>query len=145
MNGRLIAFLSVCISVAIYITVSLLTKDPQFDLNAMLHRKPGMENAIIKRKWWRFGPEFSKGDRVLYIILVVLVVLYFAIFMAVNIYNIKNDVHVSKWMAWWHVYFYLMFFTGSIFLVGVIIGGIRDLVSFLSKESRNITDDGRVT
>jgi SSS family solute:Na+ symporter len=147
MNGRLMAFFSVCISIAIYVTVSLLTKDTRFDLDAMLHRKPGMENAIIKRKWWRFGPEFSKSDRVLYISLVVLVVIYFAIFIGVNIYNIRNDVHVSKWVAWWHVYFYLTFFAGSAFLIWIIIGGIRDLIrlfNFLGKERRDITDDGRV-
>jgi SSS family solute:Na+ symporter len=144
LNSRILAFLSICVSVLVYVVASYLTKNPNFDLDRMLNRTPEIKP---KRKWEFFGEEFSKFDRRMVKVILVCISLYFAAFAIVTAYNLTHEVSNQSWLKWWRLYFYIMFAGGVVFLTWITIGGIRDLIRMfrmLKTEKTNDADDGHV-
>jgi len=150
-NGRMMAFYAVCISVVTYVLVSLFTKDPNFDLNKMLHRNPDQEYARVKQKglkWWKFGNEYSKGDKIFCTVVVLGIIIYFLLFIGTALYHyFVKETTTQQWINFWYWYFRLMFMFGTIFLVWITVGGIKDLIKMfrqLKSAAIDNTDDGRV-
>lgn len=148
LDGRVISFYVTLISIAVYIIVSYISKGSDVDLDEVLNRKKQQEqDSLQKRKWYQFGPEVPKSDRILIPCLFGLIILYVTVFIGCWIYNSIVDVPVEKWVKFWHVYVYTFFSLGAAFLLWVVIGGVRDLVRLfrnLRTQKENIRDDGSV-
>jgi MFS family permease len=89
----------------------------------------------------------SPGDRRLIFTIIGFFALLLSGYGAVCLYNVINEVPTESWLSFWHVCFYVMFVLGTIFLVWITLGGIRDLVRLfrsLKTESVDIHDDGTV-
>jgi len=123
LDGRIMAFWVSLICIVLYVVVSLLGRDPDFDLDGLLNREPGTQHA-----WWRLGPEVPRGDRVLIPLIFGLVGLALMVHLIVGLVNVTSDVPTSTWLAFWPRYLYVMFALGSAFLVWITIGGFRDLL-----------------
>ncbi|TDI38769.1 MAG: hypothetical protein E2P02_20100 [Acidobacteria bacterium] len=141
LDGRIMAFWVSVVCIVLYVVVSLLGKDPGFDLDALLHRAPG-----TKRRPWRLGPEVRRGDRVLIPAIYVLVGLFLLLHLAIGAYNWRYDIPVESWISFWPIYLYVMFGLGALFLIWITIGGFRDLFRLfrnLRVEVVDELDDGR--
>lgn len=126
LDGRIMAFWVSIICIAVYVVVSLLGRDPEFDLDALLNREPGE-----RRRLFHFGPEVPWGDRVLIPAIFGLVGLALGIHLLVGVYSLGVGVSSSSWLDFWPKYLYAMFALGAAFLVWITIGGFRDLVRLL--------------
>ena len=126
LDGRIMAFWVSVICIVLYVVVSLLGRDPEFDLDGLLNREPGS-----KHTWWRLGPEVPRGDRLLIPLIFGLVGLALVAHLTVGLVNLSSDVPTSTWLAFWPRYLSVMFALGSAFLVWITIGGFRDLVRLL--------------
>lgn len=108
----------------------------------MLNRK---KNS--KRRWWLRGREIPRGDRLLIAAIYGAIGVFLTVYIGVCVYNLTHDVPTTSWMNFWHIYIYLMFALGSVFLIWISIGGARDLVRLfrrLETEAVDDRDDGRV-
>ncbi len=126
LDGRLMAFWVSVVCILLYVVVSLLGKDPDFDLDGLLNRQPEM-----KPRRWRFGPEVPRGDRILICAIFGVVGLALVTHLGVGLYSISADVPTSSWLAFWPGYLWVMFVLGTAFLVWISIGGFRDLLRLL--------------
>ena len=126
LDGRIMAFWVSLICIVAYVVVSLLGRDPEFDLDGLLNREPGK-----KHPWWRPGPEVPRGDRVLIPVIFGVMGLALTAHVIVGLVNASSDVPTSTWLAFWPRYLSVMFALGSAFLVWITIGGFRDLVRLL--------------
>jgi len=151
LNGRIIAFWISIICITTYVVVSLLGKKQYADLDEILNRKNPGESSTSgyqkKRKWFRWGSEVPKSDKILIPCIVTALLLFVAAFIGSWIYNLCYDVPTESWVKFWHIYLYCMFFAGTAFLTWIIIGGIRDLIRLfrsLKTQELNVRDDGSV-
>jgi SSS family solute:Na+ symporter len=137
LDGRIMAFWVSVICILLYVTVSLLGREPEFDLDRLLHRNDGQPHP----RWWNM----SRGDRILIPVIYSLVGLFLLVHGGVALYHLTHEVPTSRWLAFWPKYLYAMFAFGSVFLVWISIGGFRDLRVLLKKlraEKLDETDDG---
>ena len=150
LDGRRIAFLISAVCIILYVVVSLLDRFSAVDLDKILNREKQDEDSACyrrKRKWFQWGREVSKGDRILISGIIAAIVLFVGGFIGCWIYNLLFDVPTASWANFWHVYLYAMFFLGSAFVLWIIIGGIRDMARLfrsLKTQEENIQDDGSV-
>lgn len=151
LHGTIIAFWVTIICIIVYVVVSYLDKNPDVDLDEILNRKKTGTNTTLnnrkKRRWFRWGKEVPKSDRILIPCIVAGLVMFMGAFIIVYIYNITHDVPTESWLKYWHVFLYVMFGVGSSFLVMIMIGGFRDLCRLfknLKTQADNIEDDGSV-
>lgn len=127
LDGRVMAFWVSIVCIVLYVVVSLLGKDPEFDLDGLLHREPG-----VAKERFRFGPEVPRGDRILIPVIFGFAGLALVVHLSVGLYSIGAGISTTSWLWFWPGYLYVMFFLGSAFLVWMTIGGFRDLVRLVS-------------
>jgi SSS family solute:Na+ symporter len=146
MNGTTMCFAITLICILTYFIVSLVTPEPDVNLDEILNRRKEDENVprekskILPFVKWR--PEVPQSDRVLIPVVYTVIGAFLIVFVGTCIYNMVNDVPVTKWLSFWHVYLYLMFTLGSAFLVWIIVGGLRDIAKlFRSLKERGISDE----
>jgi SSS family solute:Na+ symporter len=157
LNGQELAFCVAVICIALYITVSLCTKqNPDFDMDRMLHRgkyadEKKKELKSKFRKGWKaifnITPEFSFWDKVLLYITTGWAFVFFGIFIIGTIYNLFYDVSDDAWAKWWLFYVIFIAIAGTIVLLLYIIGGLFDLrymFNMLKSSQRDDADDGTV-
>lgn len=151
LHGTIIAFWVTIICIIVYVVVSYLDKNPGVDLDEILNRKKTGTNQNLnhykKRRWFRWGDEVPKGDKILIPCIVIGLVILIGTFLTVCIYNVTHDVPTESWLKFWHIYLYAMFSIGSVFLIIVLIGGFRDLYRLfksLKTQAANVRDDGSV-
>lgn len=157
MNGQILWFFSMLAAIAMYIVVSLLGRK-SFDMDRMLHRgKYAVASDIAKggaalpTRGWRaligLTPEFTRGDRILYVVTMSWslgwMVVYFTV-LTINLIRVQSD-------AWWLNYFkwvtMINLSVGVITTIWFSLGSLRDMRRFfrdLSLIVRNHADDGRV-
>jgi len=114
LDGRIMAFWVSVACIAVYAVVSL-AGSKSFDVEGMLHRDGE-----------RFRP--SRSDRILIPCIYAVVGIFFVVHLGVGLYNLSYDVPTSSWLAFWPKYLVGMFALGTLFLVWITWGGIRDLV-----------------
>lgn len=155
-NGAVLSFYASIIAIFVYIIVSLIDKRQKFDLDKMLHRgiyavednqkKAGASvrgfNALIG-----ITDEFTRRDRLLYVITMGWTFLWIIIFVLGTAYNFIFDVTVESWMRFWIYYTGITLVISVITVIWFTIGGIidiRDMYGLLNKIKRNDLDDGTV-
>lgn len=106
------------------------------------------EDTQLGWKIFLMGPEFTKTDKIIYILNYVWTGLWTLVFFIGTIYNLYNDVSNVAWMSFWKTYLYVHV-TVSVFIIfWFTIGGFRDLkdmISRLKTEYRDHQDDGWVS
>jgi SSS family solute:Na+ symporter len=131
----------------------VLRREP-FNLERMLHRgqyaMAGEHASVDQPTGWRAllpGPEFTRGDRILYWVTSGWIMLWFVIFAIATPINLLHDVSDDSWAVYWYWKLVLSFVLGAIVLVWFFIGGVRDLRDLfrtLETVKRNYLDDGTV-
>ena len=94
------------------------------------------------------GKEFTKGDRLIYILNYAWTGIWTLVFIVGTIYNLSNEVGDLSWMSFWKNYIYIHI----VFSIGIIcwftIGGFKDLkvmIKRLKIGQRDHRDDGWVS
>jgi SSS family solute:Na+ symporter len=114
LDGRIMAFWVSLVCITVYVAVSL-AGSGKFDVEGMLHRDGE-----------KFRP--SRADRILIPCIYAFVGFFFVAHLGVGLYNLSYDVPTSSWLSFWPKYVVAMFALGTLFLVWITWGGIRDLV-----------------
>ncbi|MBP5531007.1 MAG: sodium:panthothenate symporter [Lentisphaeria bacterium] len=160
-NAYEITFISMIVSITLYIAVSKLTCKEPFNLERMLHRGKYAIDGEVKTtvKWtWRtffskligITPAYSKGDRIIAWVFFFYSIVYsfLIMFVFVLIWNA-----ISPWpLEWWSNYFFVSLLivpcvVAAITAVWFGIGGVINLVQLfrdLKNRIVNPLDNGRV-
>lgn len=155
-NSQWVFLLTILFSVGIYVGVSLLTTQKDFNMDRMLYR--GIYAAqgealpeLRPTRWWQtiFGitPMFSRRDRLTAYLIVGYFLAWLGVFAAGMVYGLVADPGQAAWAKFWHVYLYFSFglLVSSTCWLG--IGGLRDLRNLLHSlrsTERDFKDDGSV-
>jgi solute:Na+ symporter, SSS family len=161
LNPVQISFFSSLIAIALYVVVSLLTYQKDFNMDRMLHRgayaslKPLLGEEILsphRPTWWNkligFDQDFSLGDKWIAGSLLGWGILLFVVFIIGTTWNFVDPWPLSVWSTFWNVIgigipVFFAFVTGIWFTWGGI-KDMRDLFRRLSQEKINHLDDGTV-
>ena len=139
-----------------YIAVSLLFPKKPVNMDKLLNRGKysidGEVNIVdeeVKIGWKIFGmgKEFTKNDKLIYILNYAWTGLWTLIFIIGTVYNLSNPVSDDAWMKFWEYYIYIHLVLSGIVLVWFTLGGFIDLKSMitsLQSEVRDHADDGWV-
>ena len=151
----------------VYIAVSLTQRalgHPSFDLDRLLHRgKHELDGETEKgvgvtgRNWRAIGitGEFSRRDKVLYLLTWGWNVTWVLIFTAATVFFLTREIqggdwsrYDSWWLGFWHTKIWIELAVAVVVIVWFTIGGVRDvkaLLRALAKKDRDDTDDGFVS
>jgi len=139
-----------------YIVVSLITFEEKMDMDKLLNRGQysikGEVNVVdeeVKIGWKIFGmgKEFTKTDKLIYIVNYAWTGMWTLVFIIGTIYNLSNPVSNSAWMVYWKYYIYINMMISVVIIVWFTIGGFSDLshmIKALKSERRDHGDDGWV-
>tara|TARA_B100001250_G_C19637686_1_gene716751 strand:- start:179 stop:952 length:774 start_codon:yes stop_codon:yes gene_type:complete len=139
-----------------YVSVSLLGPGIRINMDKLLNRgKYSIEGEVnivdeeVKVGWKIFGmgKEFTKSDKLIYIVNYAWTGMWTLVFIIGTIYNLSNPVSNSSWMVYWKYYIYINIAVCSVIIVWFTLGGISDLrnmITSLKTENRDHGDDGWV-
>ena len=155
-NGQEYWGIGIASSSISYIFVSLVGNRSSIDMDKLLNRGRYSikgEMAVVNKEpelgWKIFGmgAEFTKSDKLIYILNYVWTGMWTLIFIFGTVYNLSNPVSDSSWMKYWEYYIYLNMVVSIIIIVWFTVGGISDLkhmISSLQSDHRDHGDDGWV-
>lgn len=175
LNGMYMALISAGSSVAVYVVLSLLSRRPPADMDKLLHRgayaveKSGhhplqthtvagpVEDVMLQpaRSWrqafWRrlgVGPDFTRGDKVIYLAKIIWVLFFFGIFVLGTAAALSGvQITDATWIRWWAFQVAVTALVGALTTIWFLIGGFHDLVHLvraLRATARDASDDGTV-
>jgi SSS family solute:Na+ symporter len=155
-NGQWMFFISMLTSLVVYVVISLLS-NTCFDMDKLLHRgqyavaSDVVEGDAAPARGWRalltMGKEFSRGDRILFIITFAWGLFWGITFIIGTIYNLIYDVKQESWFAYWRLYILLFLVIAIVVTIWVGIGGLRDMKALfvhLASAKHDHLDDGSV-
>ena len=155
-NGQEYWGLGMASSSISYIAISLLFPKKPVNMDKLLNRGKysidGEVNIVdeeVKIGWKIFGmgKEFTKNDKLIYILNYAWTGLWTLVFIIGTVYNLSNPVSDDAWMKFWEYYIYIHLVLSGIVLVWFTLGGFIDLKSMitsLQSEVRDHGDDGWV-
>ena len=156
-NGQEYWGISMGASAFSYVLVSIMDNSKPFNMDKLLNRgdyaihgekKIINENTELGWKIFLMGEEFTKGDKLIYILNYVWTGIWTLVFIVGTIYNLSNEVSDSSWMLFWKNYIYIFIVISLCTIVWFTIGGFRDLKIMMDKlkiEKRDHHDDGWVS
>ncbi len=156
-NGQEYWAISMGLSALSYIGVSVLSEYKPFDMDKLLNRGEYAiegETKIINKdttmgwKIFMMGKEFTKSDKLIYILNYTWTGIWTLVFIFGTIYNLSNEVSNTSWMTFWKNYIYIHMVISITMIVWFTIGGFRDLKVMLAKlkiDYRDHQDDGWVS
>ena len=139
-----------------YVTVSLAGPEKRMNMDKLLNRgkysidgEVKVVNAEPDLGWKIFGmgKEFTKTDKLIYIVNYAWTGMWTIVFIVGTIYNLSNPVSNSSWMAYWKYYIYINIVVCAVIIVWFTLGGFSDLrqmIKSLKSERRDHGDDGWV-
>ena len=139
-----------------YVTVSLAGPEKRMNMDKLLNRgkysidgEVKVVNAEPDLGWKIFGmgKEFTKTDKLIYIVNYAWTGMWTIVFIVGTIYNLSNPVSNSSWMAYWKYYIYINIIVCAVIIVWFTLGGFSDLrqmIKSLKSERRDHGDDGWV-
>ena len=168
-NGRVISFYIMIISLLLYVSISLLQKlfgkGVQFNLEKMLHRgqydtHQEHQDHGNARKWERLlgiTPEFTRGDKLIFYASLAWTALWFFIFIFYTLAyflggsrvdgKFIGGVDTEGWLSLWKGQIYVTLVLGIGCTIWLALGGIKDVISLfkrLKTLKRDDTDNGFV-
>ena len=156
-NGQEYWGIGMGLSAISYISVSLMGKKESFNMDKLLNRgqyaiSGEMEiiNVEPEKGWKMFGmgKEFTKGDKLIYIVNYAWTSMWTLIFIVGTVYSLYYDVSDASWMTFWKYFIYVHILLSLITIVWFTWGGFRDLNTMMKKlrsSERDHGDDGWVT
>ena len=150
-NGQEYWGISMGLSALSYVGVSLALKHEPFNMDKLLNRGEyaieGETRVITKTtelgwKIFMMGKEFTKTDKMIYILNYVWTGMWTLVFIIGTIYNLSNEVGDGSWMAFWKNYIYIQAIIALITVVWFSIGGFKDLKVMMSKLKTDYRDHG---
>ena len=139
-----------------YVTVSLVGPEKKMNMDKLLNRgKYSIEGEVtvvnvepdFGWKIFGMGKEFTKTDKLIYIVNYAWTGMWTIVFIIGTIYNLSNPVSNSSWMAYWKYYIYINIVVCAVIIVWFTLGGFSDLrhmIKSLKSEDRDHGDDGWV-
>ena len=139
-----------------YVTVSMAGPGQRMNMDKLLNRgKYGIEGEVkvvnvepeFGWKIFGMGKEFTKTDKLIYIVNYAWTGMWTLVFIIGTIYNLSNPVGNSSWMAYWKYYIYINIVVCAVIIVWFTLGGFSDLrhmIKSLKSEDRDHGDDGWV-
>lgn len=150
-------FMSMMVSIVLYVLVSLLGKKQVFDMDKMLHRgKYAVEEDAGRpvrppvRGWqalFLMTSEFTKSDRFIYVAITSWSLLWGVIFLVGTFFGKIIGIPVSFWNSFWYYYVWMTLIVGIITTLWLTVGGcieIPRLFNRLSTLVRDHSDDGEI-
>ena len=156
-NGQEYWGISMGASAFAYVVVSVLDNSEPFNMDKLLNRgqyaiegekKIINENTELGWKIFLMGEEFTKGDKLIYILNYVWTGFWTLVFIVGTIYNLSNEVSDANWMLFWRNYIYIFIVISLVIIVCFTVGGFHDLKIMMDKlktEKRDHYDDGWVS
>ena len=158
LNGQILTFWSIALSILLYVVVSLCTCREPFDLDRMLHRDVGPANDAgePRTRWWErlgFGREMTRWDRIVTAVTISWPILFTLVFIAGMLRHLLAKplglapVTDEAWLEAWGWWLWCAIGTAMVVTVWFTIGGLRDLVRMfrlMGRVQANDLDDGRV-
>jgi len=156
-NGQEYWGISMGASAFAYVVVSVLDNSEPFNMDQLLNRgkyaiegekKIVNENTELGWKIFLMGEEFTKGDKLIYILNYVWTGIWTLVFIVGTIYNLSNEVSNASWMFFWRNYIYIFIVISLVIIVWFTVGGFHDLKIMMDKlktEKRDHHDDGWVS
>ena len=139
-----------------YVGVSLLTFKEKMDMDKLLNRGKysiqGEVNVVdeeVKIGWKMFGmgKEFTKTDKLIYIVNYIWTIFWTIVFIIGTTYNLYNPVSDDSWMRYWKFYIYIHLILSFFVIIWFTLGGFIDLkkmISSLGSVERDHGDTGWV-
>jgi len=164
LTGQEIFFFAMLVATVLYIVLSLFGRRTHFNLDKMLHRgayriagehiSGGVGESIpvhkkfsIMEKVFGFTEDFTRGDKIIYIIAISQSLVMFVLFAVMTALAYFVGLTDKQWSFYHYCYFWIMMCASFIVITWLAIGGIRDTISLyrdLRMAKRNLADDGRV-
>ena len=150
-NGQEYWGISMGLSALSYVGVSLALKHEPFNMDKLLNRgeyaiegetKVISETTELGWKIFLMGKEFTRTDRLIYILNYAWTGIWTLVFIIGTIYNISNEVSDASWMNFWKNYIYIQAIIALITIVWFSIGGFKDLKVMMSKLKTDYRDHG---
>ena len=150
-NGQEYWGLGMASSSISYIVVSLLFPEKPVNMDKLLNRGKysidGEVNVVdeqVKIGWKIFGmgKEFTKNDKLIYILNYAWTGFWTLVFIIGTIYNLSNPVSDDAWMKFWEYYIYIHLILSGIVLIWFTLGGLHDLKSMISALKSDVRDHG---
>jgi SSS family solute:Na+ symporter len=150
-NGQMFWGIAMAGSSVIYVVVSLLDKRHGFDMDKMLHRANYAireETQIVEEvplKGWRMmgmGKEFTRGDKIIYVVAYAWTLIWSVIFLIGTFYNLSSTVSDSSWMEFWKTFILINVVASIVVIIWFSIGGLRDLKDMLHRLKTMVRDHG---
>ncbi len=147
---------SMVLSGIIYVVVSLLTGQERYNVERLLHRgKYAIQSDHVESdrrvsligRLFGITKEFSLGDRILAVLLVVWTLAWFLFALVFMLLYGMGKVPESMWGSFWHFWIWLQLGISVPVCVWFTIGGVMDmrlLFRSLSVTARDTRDDGTV-
>lgn len=148
-NGQEYWGISMGLAAITYITISFLTNKKPFNMDKLLNRgeysieseKEVVSDTIsLGSKIFLMGEEFTKTDKLIYIINYVWTGLWTLVFIIGTVYNLNNNVSDHAWMTYWKYYIFIHISFSLITIVWFTIGGFRDLKSMMNRLKNTVRD-----
>tara|TARA_Y100001970_G_scaffold294222_1_gene448755 strand:+ start:921 stop:2993 length:2073 start_codon:yes stop_codon:yes gene_type:complete len=139
-----------------YIFVSLIGEKTEHNMDKLLNRGKyeikGEITVINKEpeRGWKvlgMGKEFTRNDKLIFLINYIWTGIWTLIFIIGTIYNLYNPVSDEAWMNFWKSYMFIFIIVSGMTIIWFAIGGFNDLKIMMSKlrsEERDHADDGWV-
>ena len=156
-NGQEYWGISMGASAFAYVVVSVLDNSEPFNMDKLLNRgkyaiegekKIINENTELGWKIFLMGEEFTRGDKLIYILNYAWTGIWTLVFIVGTIYNLSNEVSDASWMFFWRNYIYIFIVISLVIIVWFTVGGFHDLKIMMDKlktEKRDHHDDGWVS
>ncbi len=157
-NGQEVWALGMYVAASLYVLGSIIDRNPPPDFDLVLRRgkhaiegEKVLEGVHVGRiaRMFGFTAEFSRRDKVLYVITYIWSFLWIGAFAVGTTYTLAFDGDVSdaSWNRYWEWYFWVQIAIAVVVIFWFSIGGLRDVREMLRRLStmdRDETDDGMV-
>jgi hypothetical protein len=156
-NGQWIYALSMVGAILTYVLVSLLGKSKITDLDKILHRGKYMitDDSAIKvtakipkyLKIFGVTNEFTYRDKLILFGTFSWNIFWFIIFVFGTVYGHFKEINIQWWASYWRFSIWVMYISGFLATIWLLVGGIYDLKYFFQKVQtikRQAIDDGTV-
>ncbi|MBL9149582.1 MAG: sodium:solute symporter [Phycisphaerae bacterium] len=165
LTGQVLGFIAALSSIAVYVSVSLLGRRVNFDLDRLLFRgryrellppserdfrEESRDGSSGPPRWMRalgFTREYSRVDTWITWVTVSWPLFWTVVLLVGTAVALTGGISKETWTAFWHAYVWLIFGTGVVIVAWFSIGGFCDLArmyAHLNRYAADVRDDGTV-
>jgi solute:Na+ symporter, SSS family len=148
-NGQMFWGIAMAASSLIYVAVSLMDKRESCDMDKLLRRgrysvaeDSAAHEELPQRglKMLGMGKEFTRGDKLIYLVAYAWTFAWTVVFIIGTILNLSHDVSDSSWLNFWRAFVMINLIVSIIVIIWFTIGGTRDLKDMLGRLKTRVRD-----